>query len=74
MAPFSDKVPADVAEKVNAVVDQIKSGDVVITPTTARTKASICPITPRSASKCGPGRFYMFPKQKAIRKADHDRG
>ena len=32
MAPFSDKVPADVAEKVNAVVDQIKSGDVVITP------------------------------------------
>ena len=43
-------------------------------PTTARTKASICPITPRSASKCGPGRFYMFPKQKAIRKADHDRG
>lgn len=32
MAPFSDKVPADVAEKVNAVVDQIKSGEVVITP------------------------------------------
>ena len=32
MADFSDKVPADVAEQVNAVVDQIKSGDLVITP------------------------------------------
>lgn len=32
MAPFSDKVPDDVAEKVNAVIDQIKSGEVVITP------------------------------------------
>lgn len=32
MAPFSDKVPDDVAEKVNAVIDQIKNGDVVVTP------------------------------------------
>ncbi len=32
MAPFSDKVPDDVADKVNAVIDQIKSGEVVITP------------------------------------------
>lgn len=32
MAPFSDKVPADVEEKVNAVIDQIKSGEVVVTP------------------------------------------
>lgn len=32
MAPFSDKVPADVEEKVNTVIDQIKSGEVVVTP------------------------------------------
>ena len=32
MASFSDKVPAEVVEQVNAVVDQIKSGDLVITP------------------------------------------
>ena len=32
MSAFSDKVPADVAEKVNAVIEQIKNGEVVVTP------------------------------------------
>lgn len=32
MAPFSDRVPDDVAEKVNDVVEQIKNGEIVITP------------------------------------------
>ena len=32
MSAFSDKVPADVAEQVNGIIDQIKSGDLVITP------------------------------------------
>ena len=32
MAPFSANVPAEVAEQVTAIVDQIKSGEIVITP------------------------------------------
>ena len=30
LAPFSDAVPQDVQDKVNAVMDQILSGDLVI--------------------------------------------
>lgn len=32
MAAFGSEVPADVAEQVNAIVDQIKTGAVVVTP------------------------------------------
>lgn len=32
LAPFSAAVPAEVADQVNGIVDQIKSGDIVITP------------------------------------------
>lgn len=39
MAPFSDKVPADVAEQVNGIIDQIKSGELVITPNYSEVEA-----------------------------------
>lgn len=32
MAPFSENVPAEVQEQINDIVDQIKNGDLVITP------------------------------------------
>ena len=37
MSAFSDKVPAEVAEQVNAIIDQIKTGELVITPNYSET-------------------------------------
>jgi basic membrane protein A len=39
MADFSSAVPADVAEKVNAIIGQIKDGSLVITPNYSETES-----------------------------------